>query len=225
MSVTIRDFLKGLSDTLENLLAFTLLSLFWWLALVLIVPAPGAAIALLAAADPRIVNATDRPGFRDAIALTGHCLRRGWLLALVALPLLAVLGFNLRSYRDADGLAAALGPLWVALFATIVMIALLAMSCMALFDDALAPGIQRACGILARRPLPALLLVVLLALLLLISAVLVVPLVLFYPAMAAAIVNRFVLDTLGVSTPDPLDPTAERRVEEAREHAARRFGP
>jgi hypothetical protein len=223
--MTIRAIFKGLSDTLENLLAFTLLSLCWWLAAVLVLPAPGAAIALLAATDPRIVNASDRPDMRDAIELTGHYLRRGWLLALVAVPLLVVLGFNLWSYRDAEGLAAALGPLWIAVFAAITMIAALAAACMALFDDGLAPGMRRAGGILARRPLAALLAFALLALLLLVSAMLVVPLVLFYPAMAAVILNRFVLHTLGVSIPDPLDPTMERRVEEAREHAARRFGP
>jgi hypothetical protein len=223
--LTTRDVLKGLSDTLENLLAFTVLSLCWWLAVVLVLPAPGAAIALLAATDPRIVNATDRPGFREAIDLTGHYLRRGWLLALLALPLLAVLGFNLWSYRNDDGFTAALGPLWVVLFAMVVMITAFAMACLALLDDGLSTGIWRAGGILARRPLPALLVVVLLVLLLVACAVLVVPLVLFYPAMACAIVNRFVLRTFGVPVPDPLDPTAERRAEEGREQSARRFGP
>jgi hypothetical protein len=223
--MTIRDVLKGLSDTLENLLAYSVLSVCWWLAVFLVLPAPGATIALLAATDPRVVNSTGRPDVGEAIELTGHYLWRGWLLVLMTLPLLAILGINLWSYRNAEGLAAALGPLWVALLFAIVMIAMLAISCIALFDDELARGIQRACSILARRPLPALLIAVLLVLFLAGCAVLVVPLVLFYPAMAGAIVNRFVLRTFGAAIPDPLDPTAERRAEEQRERSARRFGP
>jgi hypothetical protein len=57
------------------------------------------------------------------------------------------------------------------------------------------------------------------------GALLVVPLVMFVPALTAAVVNRVVLDGLGLPVLDPLAPTAERRVEEQQQAAASRFGP
>jgi hypothetical protein len=222
---TLRDILKGLSDTLENLLAFTILSAGWWLGLVLIIPAPGVTIALLAAADPRIVHAAGRPGFGEAVDLVARNLRRGWSLAIVALPMLGVLAYNLWAYRDAADPVAGLAPLWIVLFLGVGGIAALALACMALFDDDLPASLRRAAAVLARRPLGALGLLCGLLLLLIPSALLVVPLLLFFPAMSAAIVDRFVLTTLALPVADPLDPTPERRAEEARERSARRFGP
>jgi hypothetical protein len=53
----------------------------------------------------------------------------------------------------------------------------------------------------------------------------VVPLVMFVPTLTAAVVNRVVLDGLGLPVLDPLAPTAERLVEEQQRAAASRFGP
>ena len=220
-----RDVLKGLSDTLENLLDFTVLSLLWWLALVLIVPGPGATIALLHATDPRLVHATERPSFRELAELTRRFLSRGWEIALISIPLLVIPGYNLWAYRDERGMVMALAPLWTVLLVAIAAIGTIALAVAALFDDEVGPAIRRACGMVARRPLAATGMMVALAVLLLLSAMLVIPLIMLYPAMAAVIVNRFVLRTLGIPVPDSLDPTAERLVEEERERSARRFGP
>ena len=57
------------------------------------------------------------------------------------------------------------------------------------------------------------------------GAALVVPLVMLVPALIAAVVNRVVLDGLGLPVLDPLAPTDERLVEEEQRAAASRFGP
>ena len=53
--------LKGLSDTLEHLLPFTLASLGWWLGIVSILFGPGATQSLFRITDPRIISELDRP--------------------------------------------------------------------------------------------------------------------------------------------------------------------
>ncbi len=60
--------LKGLSDTLEHLLPFTLASLGWWLGIVSILFGPGATQMLFRIADPRIISELDRPGIRAGIS-------------------------------------------------------------------------------------------------------------------------------------------------------------
>jgi hypothetical protein len=54
-------------------------------------------------------------------------------------------------------------------------------------------------------------------------AILVVPFILFMPAFVAAVFNRFVLSSLRVSIPNPLEPTAERTAEG--KERRRWFGP
>ena len=76
-----------------------------------------------------------------------------------------------------------------------------------------------------RRPGQALAVAVVVLFVIAVGAALVVPLVMFVPALIAAVVNRVVLDGLGSPVLDPLAPTDERLVEEQRRATASRFGP
>ena len=52
--IMLRPLGRGLRDTLDNLLPFTLASFAWWLSLLLIVTAPAGTLALFAFADPQV---------------------------------------------------------------------------------------------------------------------------------------------------------------------------
>src|SRR5680860_1273278 len=216
----VRDVLRGLGDTFENLLPFTIISLGWWLSVVLVIPAAGSTIALFAATDPRAVHSTRRPGIREGLHLTEYFLARGWMLFLLAAPLLGVATFNLWTYRNDDSVFTALIPLWIALLVVVAAVTAVTLSCIALFDDGISTGVRRAGSIVVRQTLPAVLILAALWGLLLISTVLVVPLFLFFPALAGSVVNRFVLRALGIAIPDPLEPSEERRIEEERARSA-----
>ena len=93
---TLRLIGRGLSDTLESLLPFTLLTLAWWVCLFLVIPAPAATVTLAAMADPR--RAVDRPDWREALGAVRRNLWRGWGVVLAPLPFVAVLLANLSFY-------------------------------------------------------------------------------------------------------------------------------
>jgi hypothetical protein len=221
----LRVVLRGLSDTLENLLPFTLLSLTWWVAVFLVVPGPGATLTLFALTDPRLGSGLDRPGLREAVGITGRNLLRGWLLVFCTVPMVGVLVANLWFYGASDSRFALLVPLWFVLFVVALSVGLLAFSGAALLGLAPGTAMRRALGLTGRRLPQALVVVALLWLLLFVGTILVVPVFMFLPAVVAATANRFLLDGLGIPVVDPLTPTEERRVEEARGRASSRFGP
>ncbi len=100
---------RGLSDTLESLLPYTLASLLWWPCLLSILPAPGATLALFRFTDPRFIAASyERPGLRDSIAYGIRSSGRAWKLAL----LLSVVGFSFTICGFMD-LTAGAGRFWV----------------------------------------------------------------------------------------------------------------
>lgn len=217
--------LKGLSDTLEHLLPFTIASLAWWVAVLTVVLAPGATIALFRAADPRATSDFNRPSLRESFATARREFGLGWRLALVCLPVIAVLLWNLRFYGLNGSGVSLLAPLWIVLLLVAIVVSAAAFSMAALYDQPWRASLSAA-AVQAATELPtALVISLLLWPVLILGGLLVVPIFMFLPATAAAVVNRFVLAGRGEAIPDPLAPTEERAREEAVARGRGRFGP
>ena len=220
-----RIVLKGLSDTLEHLLPFTVASLAWWVTVFTVFLAPGATVALFRMADPRIPSDLDRPSLRENAVIARRELRRGWSLEASTFPIIAVLVWNLRFYGLSRSRVSVLSPFWLALLVLAIFMTATAFSNAALFDASWRAALKGAV-IQTGRHLPTVVAVaIVFAPILLLGSILVVPIFMFLPAAAAAVINRFVLDSRGVAIADPLLPTAERSVEDARARERRRFGP
>jgi hypothetical protein len=216
-----RIALKGLSDTFEHLLPFTIASLTWWLGVITVLFAPAATRALFEATDPRIVSNSERPSVASAFPHPFAGAGRAWQLI--------VLLSNLRFYAsDVNGWSLLI-PLWLLVLAMLVVVGLTAFSITALLDGSLGGSIRMGAVLCFGQPRRLLSLLLVTLPVALLGIVVVVPIVTLLPATIAAIVNRFVLVSLAVPVADPLAPTGERRIEESIEHsqaqAARRFGP
>ena len=220
---TLRLVGRGLTDTLESLLPFMLLTLAWWVCLCLVIPAPAATVTLAAMADPR--RAVARPDWREVLGAVRRNLWRGWGVVLPPLPFVTVLLANLSFYGGRTDRWDVLVPLWTVLLVFAFAGVLYAFAVAGLTDATAWSATKRAGLLIARRPGQALVVAVVVLFVIAASALLVVPLVMFIPALIAAVVNRVVLDGLGLPVLDPLAPTAERLVEEQRRVAASRFGP
>ena len=220
---TLRLIGRGLTDTLESLLPFTLLSLAWWVCLFLVIPAPAATVTLAAMADPR--RAVERPDWREALGVARCSLWRGWGVVLPPLPFVTVLLANLSFYGERADRWGVLVPLWTLLLLFALAVVLYAFAVAGLTDATAWAATKRAGLLVVRRPGQALVVAVVVLVVIAVGAALVVPLVMFVPALTAAVVNRVVLDGLGLPVLDPLAPTDERLVEEQRRAAAARFGP
>jgi uncharacterized membrane protein YesL len=221
----VRIFLKGLSDTFEHLLQFFVLTVGWWIGVLTIVFAPGATVALFAAVDPRIGSTFDRPGLRAFLAAAVRNAGRGWKVALIVLPILGLLTYNLWYYGSREDSLVIFAPAWFVLLVLGAIIALSALSIAALLEEPPLSALK-ASAILTGARLPhALVVLVCLVVLIVIGSVLIVPVVMFLPATVAATVNRLVLDGLKIPIPDPLAPTDERLVEEAIARERKKLGP
>src|SRR5215211_2999295 len=220
---TLRLIGQGLSDTLESLLPFALLTLAWWVCLFLVIPAPAATVTLATMADPR--RAVARPDWREALGVVRRSLWRGWGVVLPPLPFVAVLLANLSFYGGRTDRWQALVPLWTVLLLFALAGTLYALAVAGLTDATAWSATKRAGLLVVRRPGRALVVAVVVLFVIAVGAALVVPLVMFVPALIASAVNRVVLDGLGLPVLDPLAPTDERLVEEQRRAAASRFGP
>jgi hypothetical protein len=219
-----RLVIRGIGDTYDNLVYFTLASLMWWTCMILIAPGPAGTIALFVHADPRIGSLTDRPSWSETLRLIVENLWRGWRIALITLPALALLSYNIIFYGSKSSAVGILAPLWLFILLIGCLITLSAFSVAALLNEQSAVVSVKLAVILVGARLPsALFMLVLLSIFLLLSAVLVVPFVMFAPAVTAAVVNRFVLTGLRVTVPDPLAPTPERAAEAKK--SRRWFGP
>src|ERR687897_652358 len=220
---TLRLIGRGLTDTLESLLPFVLLTLAWWLCLCLVIPAPAATVTLAAMADPR--RAVARPDWREVFGAVRRNLWRGWGVVLPPLPFVAVLLANLSFYGGRTERWDVLVPLWTVLLVFALAVALYAFAVAGLTDVTAWSATKRAGLLIVRRPGQALVVAVVVLFVIAVGVALVVPLVMFVPALTAAVVNRVVLDGLGLPVLDPLAPTDERRVEEQQRATASRFGP
>jgi uncharacterized membrane protein YesL len=220
---TLRLIGRGLTDTLESLLPFALLTLAWWICLCLVIPAPAATVTLAAMTDPR--RAVTRPDWREALDVVRRSLWRGWGVVLPFLPFVAVLLVNLSFYGGGTDRWGALVPLWTLLLLFALAGALYAFAVAGLTDATAWSAAKRAGLLVVQRPGQALVVAVVVLSVIAVGAALVVPLVMLVPALIAAVVNRVVLDGLGLPVLDPLAPTDERLVEEQRRAAASKFGP
>ncbi len=129
---TLRLIGRGLTDTLESLLPFTLLTLAWWVCLCLVIPAPAATVTLAAMADPR--RTVDRPDWREALGAVRRNLWRGWGVLLRLLPIVAVLLANLSFYGGGTDRWDVLVPLWTVLLVFALAVALYAFAVAGLTD-------------------------------------------------------------------------------------------
>jgi uncharacterized membrane protein YesL len=220
---TLRLIGRGLTDTLESLLPFALLTLAWWICLCLVIPAPAATVTLAAMTDPR--RAVARPDWREALDVVRRSLWRGWGVVLPFLPFVAVLLVNLSFYGGGTDRWGVLVPLWTLLLLFALAGALYAFAVAGLTDATAWSATKRAGLLVVRRPGQALVVAIVVLFVTAVGAALVVPLVMLVPALIAAVVNRVVLDGLGLPVLDPLAPTDERLVEEQRRAAASKFGP
>jgi hypothetical protein len=132
---------------------------------------------------------------------------------------------NLSFYSGGTGRWDVLVPLWTVLLVFALAVALYAVAVAGLTDATAWSATKRAGLLVVRRPGQALAVAVVVLFVIAVGAALVVPLVMFVPALIAAVVNRVVLDGLGSPVLDPLAPTDERLVEEQRRATASRFGP
>lgn len=216
---------KGLRDSFQNVFLFVPATLVWWLCAVTVVLAPGATVALFRFADPRLGLGAERPSARESLGMITRDLARGWKLALLTLPLIALLVFNLFIYSGDGAAVAVLAPVWLFLLLILVCVTLLSFAMCALQDKAPLDAI-RLSAIITMAKLPRVAIVLLsIALLSVVSRVVIVPLVLILPATIAAIIDRLLLQTLGIAVLDPSAATEERQLERQAAKRGSRWRP
>lgn len=199
---------RGLKDTYEHLFGYVLASIGWWLTALLIVTLPAGTLTLYMVTDPR--RAIDRPDWRESASFMRSSLGRGWLLALVTLPIPIVLFLNLYSFAGTDNWLAFLTPLWVVLLVIGGMVSFLSFSTMSLLSGGLSASLKRAGYVAAAAPVRTVLVFVLLLLVSFVCWITVVPAILLAPAIIGATLNRLVLDVFEIPVIDPSKPTDER---------------
>ena len=207
---------RGMRDTLDNLLPFTLATFAWWLSVLLVVTAPAGTLALFRYADPRRQSDHLRPARSEAIAYVRTELVRAWAIALAfGLPLLALVN-NLVAYRDADSAIRWLRPLWVLLLLLVVAAGAVTCSLRAVHGQPTTTAIKTGVVMALARAHRLLPVVIVLWVIVAIGGLLVIPALMFVPALVAVTVNHFVYDIFEIPVADSLDPTEERIGEDQR---------
>ncbi|MGB3327904.1 MAG: DUF624 domain-containing protein [Thermomicrobiales bacterium] len=196
------------------MLPFALYSMLWWLCLVLIVPGPPATVALFSMCDPR--RRISQPEFSDAVDIFKSAFVRSWKVALVTVPFLIILAWNVFFFSGTDHVLVALVPLWVIMLIIMYVVTLYAFSVAALMESGPRNAIRGSLFVLVKRPFSGIALSLFMMIVGSLLAVMVLPMALLGPAFMACIVNRFVLDGLEVPIIDPDSPTDEREDERAR---------
>jgi hypothetical protein len=199
---------RGLKDTYEHLFGYVLASVGWWISAVLIVTLPAGTLALCMVTDPR--RAIDRPDVREVLTYLRSSLGKGWILALVTMPIPLVLFLNLYSFAGTENWLAVLAPLWAVLLTVGLIVMFLSFSTMALLSGGLSMSLKRAGYVAAAAPIRTLLVFVLLVIIAVFCYVSIVPAILLAPAIIGSIVNRLVLDVFEIPVIDPSKPTDER---------------
>lgn len=205
---------RGIRDLFEQFVLFCLFSLLWWLCAILIIPAPPATVALAAMTDPRRIGAT--PELSDAIEVFKASWKRSWGIALLTIPFLAMLFWNLTFFAGTDSPLAPMLPLWVIMLVLLFVITLYAFSVAGTMESGIRNAFRGAMYVLVSRPFMGIGLSVLLAFLIVVMTVTVLPILLIGPSLVFSIVNRFTLTILGEEIIDPSSPTTERADERAR---------
>lgn len=205
---------RGLRDMFSQFMMFALLSLTWWLAVILIVPGPPATVALMAAADPRRMGAA--PEFGDALEVIKRSWKRAWGIALLTIPFLVMLLWNLTFFGGVDSFFAAMVPLWTIMYVLLIVITLYAFSIAGTLESGVRNAFRGAMFVLVSRPFVSIFLSLFIIVLSIMMAVMVLPMLLFGPALICCILNRVTLTVLGEEIIDPDAPTPERSDERAR---------
>jgi len=205
---------RGVRDVFEQFVLMVSLSLGWWLCLITVVLAPPATVTLFALADPRrIVN---RPDMADAVAVFKAAFKRGWLIALVTVPALAVLTWNIVFFSGTSSFLTAFVPLWTIMLVSLFVLSIYMFSVAGTMESGVRNAFRGAMYVLVSRPFTALLLSLLIFTIGAVMSILVLPMLALGPALLAAVVNRFVLTGLHVEVIDPYAPTVERADERQR---------
>ena len=216
IGTALRPLGRGLRDTLDHLLPFTLASISWWLGVFLIVTAPAATLALFRFTDPRALEDHRRPTRPEVLELVRSWLGTGWRLGLALAVPVVVLVRNLATHHDLGWLGTFLVPLWVVLLLATLTAGGIACSLVANHGEPVGRALRRAVLLtLSRAPILAPL-VLLLWLIVAVGGLLAVPAVAFVPTLVAVTMNHVTYAALGIAVVDPLDPTPERRAEEQR---------
>lgn len=166
---------------------------------------------LFAMADPRrIVN---RPDTREIVAFFRDAVRRSWPIAAVTFIPLAVLAWNIAYFSNVEAWIGVFIPLWSIIFIFVFILTQFMFSLSGTMESRLRNAFRGAMFVLVTRPFRSLFLSLLILALTPLFALTVLPIVLFGPALVAAVVNRFVFDPLQVEVIDPNKPTSERDYE------------
>lgn len=223
---------RGVRDVFEQMIFMMGLSLAWWLCLAplvvgyfmttltpILLPValltaflvPPATVTLFSMADPRrIVN---KPDMQEMVSVFATSVRRGWTIALATVPFLLVLAWNIAYFQGASTFLAAFVPLWFIMFVFVFILMLYMFSLAGTMESRLRNAFRGGMFVLVSRPFTGALLSILIMVVAAIFTVLVLPMLLFGPALLAAVINRFVLDALQVDVIDPNAPTSERAFE------------
>lgn len=210
----IRLFLRGLKDAYDQFILVMIVSVLWWVSAVLIVPGPPATVALFRMMDPRNqVHAQELGDFFRTLRAT---FVTAWGIAGITLPLMLILSWNAVFFRGSDTFFALLVPLWYVMIFLLMLLTLYALATVAAMESGVRNAFRGATYLMVMWPFSSGLMLVLLAIFSSILAVLVLPLILFGPGIAAAVINRFALAGYDIEVIDPNAPTTERTTEVAR---------
>jgi uncharacterized membrane protein YesL len=207
----LRLFLRGLKDAYDQFVMLMIVSVLWWVCAVLIVPGPPATVALFRMMDPR--NAIQMPEVADFFRILRENFKTAWMVALFTVPVIVVLTWNMLFFRETDSIFAIMVPLWFVMIAITFMLMVYAFATVAAMESYTRNAFRGSVYMLVMWPFTSALLFVLLLLLSALFAVLVLPLILFGPGVAAAVINRFVLAGYDIEVIDPGAPTVERAYE------------
>lgn len=209
----LRLFLRGLRDAYDQFVQVMVVSILWWICAILIVPGPPATVALFRMMDPR--NQVAMMEVRDFFRIMKEWFATSWAIAGFTVPVILVLFWNSMFFRGSDSFFSVMIPLWAVMIVITIMLMLYAFATVAAMESRVRNAFRGATYLMVMRPFASGLLFVLLVLLSSLFVVLVLPLFLFGPGVAAAIINRFVLDGYAVEVIDPSSPTQERSREVA----------
>ena len=207
-------FWRGVRDLFDQFMILSLFSLLWWVCAILIVPGPPATVTLAAMADPRRMGAA--PEMSDAAEIFKSSWKRSWGIALLTVPFLAMLLWNLSYFAGSSHTLAPMIPLWIVMLILLFVLTLYTFSVAGSMESGVRNAFRGAMFVLVSRPFMSIGLSLLMVVLIFAMSITVLPMLLIGPALVASIVNRFTLTILGEEIVDPSSPTIERQDERSR---------
>ena len=206
--------LRGLKDAYDQFVMVMVVSVLWWISALLVIPGPPATVALFRIMDPR--NQVALPDVRDFFRIARDSFATSWAITAFTVPVVLILLWNSLFFQGADSAFALLVPLWYVMIIITVMLMVYAFATVAAMESRVRNAFRGAAFLMVMRPFTAGALVIALALITILFSILVLPLFLFGPGVAAAVINRFVLSGYKVEILDPNSPTQERQHEVSR---------